>query len=164
MGLLTIGEPLDHPDNRKYAEHVRRYGIKQFIHNYNKNKDRIDRCFKWGDEIEYVIVKFDHNYQKVRLSLKPKDILEVMYEREEREGANRQVLWRPEYGSFMIEATPGQPYGHNNEGNGMKSANNLYNNVENNMRERRRDIRDMLEEDEALIALSNFPRLVQHLI
>ncbi|CAG2102987.1 unnamed protein product, partial [Medioppia subpectinata] len=159
MGLLSFGEPLSHPENRKHAAHVRRHGIKQFINIYNQNKDRIDRCFKWGDEIEYVIVRFDHNNQKVRLSLRPKDILEVMDEREAREGPKCEVLWRPEYGSFHIEATPGQPYGHQNEMNSKKSMNCWFNNVENNMRERRRDIKHLLGPDEALLCLGNFPRL-----
>ncbi|CAG2117615.1 unnamed protein product, partial [Medioppia subpectinata] len=109
--------------------------------------------------IEYVIVRFDHNNQKVRLSLRSKQILDVMYEREEKEGANRRVLWRPEYGSFQIEATPGQPYGYNNELNGENSMNNVFNNVENNMRERRLDIKALLLEDEALLCLTHHPRL-----
>ncbi|CAG2178612.1 unnamed protein product, partial [Oppiella nova] len=144
--------------SQKYAEHVRRHGIKQFIHIYNKNKDRIDRCFKWGDEIEYVIVKFDHKSKRVRLSLRAKDILKVMDEREEREGPNRQVLWRPECAAYQIEGTPGQPFGYNNENNDKQSANNWFNNVENNMRERRRDIDSLLEENEALLCFTNFPR------
>ncbi|CAG2175294.1 unnamed protein product, partial [Oppiella nova] len=64
MGLLSNGEPLNHSETKKYAEHVRRHGIKQFIHIYNHNKHRIDRCFKWGDEIEYVIVRFDHKNKR----------------------------------------------------------------------------------------------------
>ncbi|CAG2122653.1 unnamed protein product, partial [Medioppia subpectinata] len=57
------------------------------------------------------------------------------------------------------EATPGQPYGYNNELNGENSMNNVFNNVENNMRERRLDIKALLHEDEALLCLTHHPRL-----
>ncbi|CAG2113465.1 unnamed protein product, partial [Medioppia subpectinata] len=82
-----------------------------------------------------------------------------MYEREEREGANRRVLWRPEYGEFQIEATPGQPYGHQNELNDDNIWHNLFNTVEENMKSRRREIRELLDHDEAIICITNFPRL-----
>ncbi|CAG2180837.1 unnamed protein product, partial [Oppiella nova] len=74
-------------------------------------------------------------------------------------GVNRQVLWRPEYGGYQIEATPGQPYGHNNEGNGDYFMHNLFNTVEENMKLRRREMYELLDEDEALICMTNYPRL-----
>ncbi|CAG2106922.1 unnamed protein product [Medioppia subpectinata] len=159
MGLLPAGEQLNFQDSQRHAEHIRRQGIKQFINIYNRNKDRIDRCFKWGDEMEYTIVRFDHNSNKVRLSLRSEELLNIMYEREEREGENRRVLWRQESGSFQIEATPGQPYGYNSDLNDKNSMNNLFNNVENQMRERRLDIRGLLHEDEAILCLTNYPRM-----
>ncbi|XP_054157184.1 glutamate--cysteine ligase-like [Oppia nitens] len=168
MGLLSLGEPLNHLETKKYAEHVRRHGIKQFINIYNKNKNRIDRCFKWGDEIEYMVVKFDHKYKKSRLVLRTDQLLAAMSEREKREGSGRQVLWTPEYGSYMIEATPGQPYGQLNTENNDNNTNasdttnrmsHLFNNVEENMKLRRREMRQLLNEDEKLMCITSYPRL-----
>jgi len=51
MGLLTQGQPLDWKETKKYAEHVRVHGIKQFIHMYKRLKDRKDEFLKWGDEV-----------------------------------------------------------------------------------------------------------------
>lgn len=60
-------------------------------------------------------------------------------------------LWRPEYGSYMIEGTPGQPYG------GLMAHFNI---VEANMRYRRAEAATLLEPGEVLMSLTNFPRLV----
>ena len=51
MGLLTLGQPLTWEETRKYSEHVREHGIKQFIHAYHRLKDRQDEYLKWGDEV-----------------------------------------------------------------------------------------------------------------
>merc|ERR550532_1903593 len=59
-------------------------------------------------------------------------------------------LWRPEYASYMVEGTPGGPYG---------GSTNYFNTVEHNMRLRRRELEDLLEEDEVCVSISAFPRL-----
>ena len=51
MGLLTKGEAFNWEDTHKNAEHVRKHGIRQFINQYNKLKNRQDGCLKWGDEV-----------------------------------------------------------------------------------------------------------------
>lgn len=61
------------------------------------------------------------------------------------------TLWRPEYGSYMIEGTPGQPYG------GTMSE---FNTVEDNMRKRRKEATSLLGENQALCTITSFPRLV----
>jgi len=58
-------------------------------------------------------------------------------------------LWRPEYGSYMIEGTPGRPYG------GLLS---FFNVVEANMRMRRAEANALLNPDEAVMSLTSFPR------
>lgn len=59
-------------------------------------------------------------------------------------------LWRPEYAGFMIEASPGQPYG------GLFSYINM---VEANMKYRRQEISELLHNDEIAMTLTAFPRL-----
>lgn len=59
------------------------------------------------------------------------------------------TLWRPEYGSYMIEGTPGQPYG------GTMSE---FNTVEGNMGKRRREASLVLNQNETLCTITAFPR------
>lgn len=58
-------------------------------------------------------------------------------------------LWRPEYGAYMIEGCPGQPYG-------CQLAH--FNVVEANMRARRAEVQALLGADEAIMSITNFPR------
>ena len=53
MGLLSIGEPLTWEETKKWADHVRRVGIKQFINHYKRLKDRKNDELKFGDEVSY---------------------------------------------------------------------------------------------------------------
>jgi glutamate--cysteine ligase catalytic subunit len=51
MGLLNLGTPLDWNDAKKYAEHVREHGIAQFLHIWDRLKDRQGDELLWGDEV-----------------------------------------------------------------------------------------------------------------
>lgn len=51
MGLLSQGSPLSWEETKKYADHVRKHGIIQFLNIYNKVKDRQKDVLKWGDEV-----------------------------------------------------------------------------------------------------------------
>lgn len=115
---------------------------------------------KWGDEVEYIIVKLDHEGRRARVSLKAEELLARLTEAEERMKAevaetgtsNVELpsLWRPEYASYMVEGTPGQPY---------EGSLSYFNTVEHNMRLRRREVEALLDPDELCISLSTFPRL-----
>ncbi|XP_071469409.1 glutamate--cysteine ligase catalytic subunit isoform X2 [Marmota flaviventris] len=150
MGLLSQGSPLSWEETKRYADHVRRHGILQFLHIYHAVKDRHKDVLKWGDEVEYMLVSFDHENKKVQLVLSGEDVLETLQEKGERTNPNHPTLWRPEYGSYMIEGTPGQPYG------GTMSE---FNTVEDNMRKRRKEATSVLEENQALCTITSFPRL-----
>lgn len=60
-------------------------------------------------------------------------------------------LWRPEYAAYMIEGTPGKPYG------GLTAHFNV---VEANMKYRREEVEELLEKDEILMCLTAFPRYI----
>lgn len=60
-------------------------------------------------------------------------------------------LWRPEYGAYMVEGTPGKPYG------GLLAHFNV---VEANMRYRRAEATQLLNEGEVIMSITNFPRRV----
>ena len=57
MGLLSVGTPLDWTNTKKHGNQIRKRGIKQFINIYHKIKDRKNDCLKWGDEVEFTLVK-----------------------------------------------------------------------------------------------------------
>ncbi|KAK3746668.1 hypothetical protein QZH41_010504, partial [Actinostola sp. cb2023] len=78
MGLLSLGSPLSWPETKKYADHVRKHGITQFLHIYNALKSRQNDVLKWGDEVEYTLVKFDHENKKAYLSLRAVELLEIL--------------------------------------------------------------------------------------
>ncbi|XP_073080430.1 glutamate--cysteine ligase catalytic subunit isoform X2 [Manis javanica] len=148
MGLLSQGSPLTWEETQRHADHVRRHGILQFLHIYHAVKDRHKDVLKWGDEVEYMLVSFDHENKKVQLVLSGEEVLETLQERGEKTNPNHPTLWRPEYGSYMIEGTPGQPYG------GTMSE---FNTVEDNMRKRRKEATSLLEENQAVCTITSFP-------
>ncbi|XP_014119058.1 PREDICTED: glutamate--cysteine ligase catalytic subunit isoform X2 [Pseudopodoces humilis] len=150
MGLLSQGSPLSWEETRRYAEHVRRHGILQFLHIYRALRDRHKDVLKWGDEVEYMLVKFDHENKKVRLVLCGEEVVQTLQDKGEKVNPNHPTLWRPEYGSYMIEGTPGQPYG------GTMSE---FNTVQDNMRKRRQEAASVLKENEAVCTVTSFPRL-----
>ncbi|XP_059557385.1 glutamate--cysteine ligase catalytic subunit isoform X4 [Myotis daubentonii] len=148
MGLLSQGSPLSWEETKRHADHVRRHGILQFLHIYHAVKDRHKDVLKWGDEVEYMLVSFDHENKRVQLVLSGEEVLETLQEKGERTNPNHPTLWRPEYGSYMIEGTPGQPYG------GTMSE---FNTVEDNMRQRRKEATSLLKENQALCTITSFP-------
>ncbi|KAF6731493.1 Glutamate--cysteine ligase catalytic subunit [Oryzias melastigma] len=150
MGLLSQGSPLNWEESKKYANHIRKHGIIQFVNIYNKVKDRQKDVLKWGDEVEYMLMELDHKDEKARLVLNGGEILDTLQDQGENINPNHPTLWRPEYGSYMIEGTPGQPYG------GTMSE---FNTVEGNMRKRRQEASSVLDQGETLCTITSFPRL-----
>lgn len=150
MGLLSEGSPLSWTETKNLADHVRKHGIIQFINLYNLLKDRQGDVLKWGDEIEYMLVKFDHNTKKARLCLRAHDILPKLQEQEKIDPEHAISLWRPEFANYMIEGTPGQPYG------GLLAHFNV---VEANMKYRRNEVAALLGENEQIFSITSFPRL-----
>lgn len=150
MGLLTEGSPLSWEDTKKHADHVRVHGIKQFINLYKRLKDRKGDVLKWGDEVEYVILRFDDDNQVAQVSLRADEILTKLQEKELQDPTGVKSLWRPEYAAYMVEGTPGKPYG------GLLAHFNV---VESSMRYRREEVAQLLQPNEAVMSITNFPRL-----
>jgi glutamate--cysteine ligase catalytic subunit len=55
MGLLALGTPLDWPETKPLAEHIRSHGITQFLHTWNRWKDHQGKGLLWGDEVSLFI-------------------------------------------------------------------------------------------------------------
>lgn len=68
MGLLTEGSPLSWEETKKLADYVREHGVTQFINLYKRLKDRQGDVLKWGDEVEYILVKFNDEKQEAKVS------------------------------------------------------------------------------------------------
>ncbi|GBP31256.1 Glutamate--cysteine ligase catalytic subunit [Eumeta japonica] len=150
MGLLSEGSPLSWEETKALAEHVRQHGIEQFINLYSKLRDRTGDVLKWGDEVEYIIVKFDDANQRATVSLRAEEVLSKLQEKEAANPQNVKSLWRPEYGAYMVEGTPGRPYG------GLLAHFNI---VEANMQYRRAEASSLLHDGEVIMSITNFPRL-----
>ncbi|KAH7725966.1 glutamate--cysteine ligase catalytic subunit [Aphelenchoides avenae] len=128
------------------------HGIVQFINLYHRTKDIKASQLKWGDEIEYILVKFDHANKKVRVALRATELLTLLQAHEkvnEMVGKENRTRWSPEFAEYMLEGTPGVPYG---------SLLSCFNVVEHNMRMRRTVVNRLLENDESLLS-TNFPSL-----
>lgn len=152
MGLLSEGSPLSWEETKKYSQHVREHGILQFINLYKRLKDRQGDVLKWGDEVEYILVKFNDERREARVSLRAKEILAKLTEKEQADPLSCKSLWRPEYGAYMVEGTPGKPYG------GLLAHFNI---VEANMKMRREEVTQLLKGNECVMSITSFPRFVQ---
>ncbi|XP_064623415.1 glutamate--cysteine ligase-like isoform X2 [Lineus longissimus] len=164
MGLLSEGTPLTWAETKRQADHVRKHGILQFINQYHKvtklmqdlrennRGEKMDAMMelKWGDEIEYMLVKYDDDNKMVQVNLKATELTHKLQENEE-ENKLTTGLWRPEYAEYMMEGSPGEPYG-------CDLA--YFNIVEANMRRRRAAALALCNDcDESLLSLVSFPRL-----
>eukprot|EP00123_Amoebidium_parasiticum_P014496 comp22522_c0_seq1/m.34168 comp22522_c0_seq1/g.34168 ORF comp22522_c0_seq1/g.34168 comp22522_c0_seq1/m.34168 type:complete len:630 (-) comp22522_c0_seq1:499-2388(-) len=152
MGLLTVGKPLPWSEAKKHADHVRSNGIKQFLNIYNRLKDRHNDQLKFGEELEFIVVTFDDEKKTARVTLRVSDVLAEIQEEQSHlpPGTVVECTWHPEYGRYMIEGVPGGPYGF---------ALSELTKIESNMRGRRVDIQKRLAPNEAVVSITNFPRL-----
>ena len=84
---------------------------------YNAHKDRkIQReNLHWGEEIEYSLFYFDVNTNYIKLT---NDGSRLIHEFNE-EHKDQDIHLQPEFGNWMVEAVPVQPY------NSMENAEEL---------------------------------------
>ncbi|KAF8578012.1 GCS-domain-containing protein [Ramaria rubella] len=158
MGLLSLGTPLTWDDGKKFADHVRDHGITQFLHIWDRLKNRQGDELLWGDEVEYMVVSFNDESRSARLSLRQEEILQKLAnvvadlenDSQDPDKIGAVPLFHPEYGRYMLESTPGAPY--------TGSLLDLLS-VERNMRYRRKLARRHLKPNEIPLTITSFPRL-----
>ncbi|KAJ2725216.1 glutamate--cysteine ligase [Coemansia sp. Benny D115] len=159
MGLLSLGTPLPWDRARHLAHEVRKHGIEQFLHIWNNTKDRQKDRLLWGDEIEYMLVSLDHQNKRARLSQRGHELLSLLQAEENERLAHPrgafgkpelEALWRPEFGRYMIEGTPGQPY---------KATVSDLTNVEANMKRRRDIVTSQMGDNELILSIGSYPEL-----
>lgn len=169
MGLLALGTPLAWPEAKKAANQVREWGIAQLLTIWARNKGKERDALLWGDEIEYLVVCYDDQKREVKLSLRQADILEALARDEkliaqgggvpdlqvgETKKGKTAPVFHPEFGRFMLETTPGKPWG-------IEFRDLL--DVEKDMKWRRVIAKEHMESSEFPITLTTFPRLGQKL-
>ena len=110
MGFLEAGAPpLSWSDVVEVKEYIREHGVVQFLNLYSKHKDDANDSLFWGQEMEY------HSIYKSPVDGSPKvdlraarRVIDVLNEAEELIGGS--LSWHLEYGSWMIECVPKDPY------------------------------------------------------
>ncbi|KAG6128545.1 Zn finger-containing GTPase- Activating Protein for ARF [Claviceps purpurea] len=166
MGLLALGTALEWPEAKKRAHQVREWGIKQLLEIWNLAKGKERDVMLWGDEVEYLVVVYTKENERVLLSLRQAQILEALAADQElakegcvpalqdgpivKSGPNSLPVFHPEFGRFMLEATPGKPWGI-----GFKELLS----VEPDMKLRRRIAKDHMLDKEYPITLTTFPQI-----
>eukprot|EP00948_MAST-09A_sp_MAST-9A-sp1_P002264 g2264.t1 len=111
MGFMDEGSTLPWPKSKKHLAYVREHGIEQFIETYNRVKGRANDVLLWGDEVEYHLVQFSPSERTVKIAISATDHLRKLEEAEKVLQERSAISWHPEYGEWMIEGTPAQPYG-----------------------------------------------------
>ncbi|CAK8697360.1 unnamed protein product [Clavelina lepadiformis] len=151
MGFLEFsGDPMDWNEIKPHVKYVKEHGIIQFLNNYQRHLERPKDILKWGDELEYMVIRFDHENRKVQVSLRGEEILKQLQTKENNSFAKLTFLWHPEHTKYMLEGIPGVPY----QGDMAQ-----FSSVETNMEMRRKEIQKWLQPDEQIITLTTFPRL-----
>lgn len=142
MGLLSLGTPLPWNEVVKHADYIREHGIIQLLHTISKYKDRSSDAPLWGDEVEYMVVRLKNG--RASLVLNQEKILGQLMNIP----VSENVSYHPEFGRYMVEATPGKPFGPD-----IRAVLDL----EPNLKLRRRIAAAYLEDDEHLLAIGGYP-------
>ena len=153
MGLLSKGTPLSWEQSRVYHDYVKRHGILQFLNIYQAMAGRENDIFLWGDEVEHMIVRIDPHTNTATIALRAPEVLaqlEALTLQQQQSGGEWNAHFVPEYGRYMVEATPARPYG------GYTADLRM---VEPNMRLRRQMVQQLLQPNEYIMTLTAFPLL-----
>lgn len=148
--ILRRGNPLTFKNSKPYLKSVRRSGVQQFINHYNRVKDVKTPSFFWGDELEYGIFRYDGLKKSYDLAICRGAEIQKSLESVENTLSDLPYgcLWQPEYGSWMVETVPREPY------NGFVSSLLL---VEKSMQLRRKRLHSAISHDEIAPSVSTFP-------
>jgi glutamate--cysteine ligase catalytic subunit len=78
MGFLAVGTPLTWKDSLKYHNYIKRHGVQQFLKVFERVKGRSNDVLRWGDEVEYILVKLDPRTRAPKLLLRAPEIIEKL--------------------------------------------------------------------------------------
>ncbi|CAN3364929.1 glutamate--cysteine ligase [Diutina catenulata] len=153
MGLLSLGTPLDWHDAKQFNDHVRDNAIEQLKNIFAQHGDREHDHYWWGDEVEYMLIDVDDEDKTAKLAIDKDYVLTDLSEggKSAAIAAAKNVSFHPEYGRYMLEATPAKPY------DGDCVADYVY--VEKNMVDRRLVSQNELPPNVVPLTLTTFPRM-----
>ena len=121
MGFLTVmGYVMTFNEYKTHINCYKKAGLLQFANLFKKYKDiNIPKeKLHWGEEIEYHLYSFREDENLVLISCDAPAILKKYSELEEA-GEKFDFKMLPEFGSWMLEATPNLPYGAYSEGENL---------------------------------------------
>ena len=159
--LVNYGNTLTYNESKQHLENVKKDGIAQLISllkkygHWDLEKDQlkekiiqgVDPIY-WGDELEAHVIQLDRANKRVRIVV---DLEEVYKTVNGLEGDEVSFKIVPEYGAWMIETTPKEPY---------FTLNNLEP-VFVSLEERRKSISKHLFNDQHVLLTSTFQLLGQ---
>ena len=108
------GSILTWPVIEKNLEKIKKRSIDELLVVYNKFKPIENDPFKWGDEIELTLIKFDHVNKKCHLLLKSEQFFNYfnLLKSEDNDSKRISELYQcefhTEYTRYIIEAIPGE--------------------------------------------------------
>ncbi|KAG9041516.1 hypothetical protein FS837_012152, partial [Tulasnella sp. UAMH 9824] len=133
--------------------HIKDHGITQLLNVWKTSKDRRSLPFKWGEEIECMVIAFNDQEKNAKLALCQEELLPRLKKYVSEHGGQSRTMpsFQSEYGRYMIESTPGIPYGN--------AISDLLN-VETNMRQRRTLISQLVNKPTHVpVTLTVYPRV-----
>lgn len=150
--FLPKGTSLCWPESKPHLKNVRIGGAMQFCHHYLRCIGFKSPKLVWGDEIEFGIFSKDESFTSF-------DLATSSGTKAKRQLTDRETLtknlsigcsWQPEYGSWMVEAVPRNPFG--------VTVSDLEN-VEKSMLLRRKRLHNTLANNEIAPSITNFPMM-----
>lgn len=112
MVLESEGSILTWSSIEKNLEKIKKKSIDELLVVYDKFKLIKNDPFKWGDEIELTLIKFDHVNKKCYLLLESEQFFKhfdkLKSEMKDPDSEWNQCEFHTEYTSYMIEAIPGK--------------------------------------------------------
>ncbi|KAF2834522.1 GCS-domain-containing protein [Patellaria atrata CBS 101060] len=160
MGKQIGGAFIKFPETAKIANAVKDKGVSELIHQWKEGMKKKGYPARWGDEVEYMILKFDDTNERVEVTLEQTTILKGLEEMvdaamEKGRPVSQQdpgvtAGYTPEFAAYMVESEPNSPYG--------SSVSDLLK-VETNMFQRRKAIKAHADTGSWPFTLSMFPGL-----
>ncbi|RYY80411.1 hypothetical protein EON63_16810, partial [archaeon] len=109
--ILRVGTPVPWLQSKPYLNYIRLTGAQQFLEHYKRCKGYRSEGFFWGDEIEYgLFYRSKGGHYDLYMNA---TTLREQLTQAERTYVDLPIgcEWQPEYGSWMIESVPRNPYG-----------------------------------------------------
>ncbi|KAJ1925125.1 glutamate--cysteine ligase [Tieghemiomyces parasiticus] len=144
---------VSYEDCLPYQPVLQRAGLLQYLALWRDGRTRADDPLLWGDEVEYTLLHVDKDTGMTRLNCRLRTLVAELNEAaaaDHPQGDSPRSIWHYEGGRYMVEGTPGSPYG--------DTFTDLLA-VEGNLRCRRRLLESLCHSDEACVTLTTFPRL-----